>query len=326
MTSFVIQAVPNESITSFFLDPILFSFAGITITNEIGVLDGNIANGDGFQITEASDFSFELDDADATNLITSVNGRIEHLGSITLTASIDTEIQAEIGNFSIGFDPERENAIPNASGFFVVDTITTNEPLFDIGNLDSVTIDNGILQIADADLLLSPELADFVVSLGIANPGTLTPFIGLDVGDLQIDTAIIESLPPDPNPAPPTDNPDDLVQEPPVEVADPVDLNVDGSSNIEPAVDILNIFRVLAGAPQAVVVPDGVTVSQQQIVDAVNDLANTLDVDNSGSLEPAVDILNIFRVLAGAPQAVVVPDGVTVSQQQIVDAVNALVA
>lgn len=272
MTSFVIQAVPNESITSFFLDPILFSFAGITITNEIGVLDGNIANGDGFQITEASDFSFELDDADATNLITSVNGRIEHLGSITLTASIDTEIQAEIGNFSIGFDPERENAIPNASGFFVVDTITTNEPLFDIGNLDSVTIDNGILQIADADLLLSPELADFVVSLGIANPGTLTPFIGLDVGDLQIDTAIIESLPPDPNPAPPTDNPDDLVQEPPVEVADPVDLNVDGSSNIEPAVDILNIFRVLAGAPQAVVVPDGVTVSQQQIVDAVNAL------------------------------------------------------
>ncbi|MEO0948265.1 MAG: right-handed parallel beta-helix repeat-containing protein, partial [Cyanobacteria bacterium J06641_5] len=102
----------------------------------------------------------------------------------------------------------------------------------------------------------------------------------------------------------------------------PVDLNVDGNDAVEPATDVLNIFRVLAGAPQAVVVPDGV--GQQDIVNAVEafpDLA--LDVDDSGTVEPATDVLNIFRVLAGAPQAVVVPDGV--SQQTVVDAVEALV-
>ncbi|MEO0949559.1 MAG: cadherin repeat domain-containing protein, partial [Cyanobacteria bacterium J06641_5] len=116
----------------------------------------------------------------------------------------------------------------------------------------------------------------------------------------------------------PADNPDDAPNTP-----TPVNLDVDGSGgDIVPAVDILNIFRVLAGAPQAVVVPDGV--EQQAVVNAVeafDDLA--LDVDGSGEVVAAVDILNIFRVLAGAPQAVVVPDGV--EQQAVVDAVDALI-
>lgn len=51
-----------------------------------------------------------------------------------------------------------------------------------------------------------------------------------------------------------------------------------------------------------------------------------LDVDSSGAVVASVDVLNIFRVLAGAPQAVVVPDGAATDQQAIVDAVGALVA
>ena len=114
---------------------------------------------------------------------------------------------------------------------------------------------------------------------------------------------------------------DDLTNEP---VTD-ADLNVDGSDEIVPSVDVLNIFRVLAGAPQAIVVPEGLDISQQDITDAVNTLGLALDVDGSGEVVPSVDVLNIFRVLAGAPQAVVVPEGLNVSQQDITDAVNALV-
>lgn len=105
------------------------------------------------------------------------------------------------------------------------------------------------------------------------------------------------------------------------------DLDVDGSGAVEPAVDALNIFRVLAGAPQAVVIPDDIDINQQAIVDAVNAIPEAaLDVDGSGTVDSAVDVLNIFRVLAGAPQAVVIPDGVDIDQQAIVDTVNALVA
>ncbi|MEO0948170.1 MAG: Ig-like domain-containing protein, partial [Cyanobacteria bacterium J06641_5] len=106
------------------------------------------------------------------------------------------------------------------------------------------------------------------------------------------------------------------------------DLDVDGDGDVVAAVDILNIFRVLAGAPQAVVVPDGIAIDQQAIADAVEALPDSaLDVDGFGGVTPAVDILNIFRVLAGAPQAVVVTDEASANgatQQTIADAVNDL--
>ena len=106
-----------------------------------------------------------------------------------------------------------------------------------------------------------------------------------------------------------------------------VDLDVDGSGAVEPSIDVLNIFRVLAGAPQAVVVPEGLDISQQAVVDAVEAFPEiALDVDESGAVESSIDVLNIFRVLAGAPQAVVIPEGLDTSQQAVVDAVNGLVA
>ena len=107
----------------------------------------------------------------------------------------------------------------------------------------------------------------------------------------------------------------------------PVNLNVDGSEELDASVDILNIFRVFAGAPQAVAISPGVNISQQDIVNAVEAFpALGLDVDGSGALDVSVDILNIFRVVAGAPQAVVISPGVTASQQDVVDAVNELLA
>ena len=138
------------------------------------------------------------------------------------------------------------------------------------------------------------------------------------------------------DPEAPADIPD-TPDAPPSEVPTPpdtpvppdvsVNLNVDGIDEVVPSVDVLNIFRVLAGAPQAVVIPDDANVSQQDIVDTVSRYpALGLDMDGSGNVVASVDVLNIFRVLAGAPQAVVIPDGVDASQQDVVDRVNGLFA
>lgn len=129
---------------------------------------------------------------------------------------------------------------------------------------------------------------------------------------------------PEPEIPDPIADPDPLAPEIPNLPEEPdtlTNLDIDGVGGLVPSVDILNIFRVLAGAPQAVVVPDGV--SQQAVSDAVNALSEMgLDVDGSGDVVAAVDVLNIFRVLAGAPQAVVIPDGIAVSQQDVVNAVS----
>ncbi|MEO0949048.1 MAG: hypothetical protein AAFY11_13060 [Cyanobacteria bacterium J06641_5] len=107
----------------------------------------------------------------------------------------------------------------------------------------------------------------------------------------------------------------------------PVNLNVDGVGDVVSSVDILNIFRVYAGAPQAIAIPEGANVSQQAIAATVEAFPElSLDVDGSGDLVASIDVLNIFRVLAGAPQAVVIPEGVEASQQEVVNAVNALFA
>lgn len=105
-----------------------------------------------------------------------------------------------------------------------------------------------------------------------------------------------------------------------------VDLDLDGVDGVVPSVDILNIFRVEAGAPQAVVIPEGAGVSQQEVTEAVDAFPElSLDVDNFEGVVASVDVLNIFRVLAGAPQAIVIPEGANVSQQEVVEAVEALI-
>ncbi|MEO0804315.1 MAG: calcium-binding protein [Cyanobacteria bacterium J06642_2] len=101
-------------------------------------------------------------------------------------------------------------------------------------------------------------------------------------------------------------------------------LDVDGDGRIIPSVDILNIFRAVAGSPQAVVPISGISVSQQEIVNRSLALesAGLLNVDGSSSTSVTTDVLNIFNALSGSPQAIVAPPGI--SQQSIVDAVNNL--
>ena len=103
-------------------------------------------------------------------------------------------------------------------------------------------------------------------------------------------------------------------------------LDVDGNGRLEPGTDILNIFRVLAGAPQAVSLGSGADViNQQGVVDRVLLLESSglLDVDNNGVTTPGTDILNIFRGLSGAPQAIDTSAS-NLSQQAILNTVNDL--
>ena len=181
---------------------------------------------------------------------------------------------------------------------------------------------------ADGDNAFAVEVA---VTDGINAP--TVQILTVTVTDNSEDNPADNPDTPDPAVPDSPDNPDTPEPEVPAtsepsEIPDAlINLDVDGVEDLVPSVDVLNIFRILAGAPQAVVISDSVDASQQDIVDAVNEFPNLgLDVDNSGEVAASVDVLNIFRVLAGAPQAVVISDGVDASQQDIVDAVNELLA
>ena len=229
-----------------------------------------------------------------------------------------------------------------------------NDNLFDAGGVGGVTFDltgggndnvflvtsevlpaapNSVLGFEDGDLLVlagAGETADAFEDLVITDDGTdaliadsasapIATVAGVLTADLTAEDFVFAdelSLVSLENPA----------------VAPGINLDVDGDGEIIPAVDILNIFRALAGAPQAIVITEAAAalgVIQQDIVDNVNAIAAidplALDVDGSGDVVPAVDVLNIFRSLAGAPQAIVIPEGLDAIQQDVVDATNALV-
>ena len=124
----------------------------------------------GFNINDDTNFSF------APVPFTPLGGTIEHDGTITVALG---EAQATIGEFSIGFDPTRRDG--TASGFFVADTLADPlnlDILFDIGMPETISLVNEDFSLADADLLLAPELA---TALGLPN------LAGADVGDTRVD-------------------------------------------------------------------------------------------------------------------------------------------
>jgi len=89
-----------------------------------------------------------------------------------------------VGDFSIGFDPDRVS--DTTSGLFVEDTVTGLGVLFDIGTLplDEAEVDTeSFLRLGPTDLLLSPELASTL---------TLPELTGADVGDARVD-ALVET-------------------------------------------------------------------------------------------------------------------------------------
>ena len=135
----------------------------------------------GFGITDETDFSF------APVGFVPLGGSIEHDGTITLAVG---ETQVTVGEFSIGYDATR--VTDTASGFFVADTLDDALGLgilFDLGipaTAEVSGIDGDDLNLGDADLLLSPELAGAL---------SLPDLAGADVGDARVD-AMVEALPP----------------------------------------------------------------------------------------------------------------------------------
>lgn len=116
-----------------------------------------------------TDFSY-----DASDFFNTFAGTIEHVGSVFFNT--DT---LEVGNFTIGFDAARIDAITGASGFFVESTVGTLAPIFDIALVSATPGATSL--VIEADLLVSAELAGVLMDAGLE---------GVDVGD-----AIVEAAP-----------------------------------------------------------------------------------------------------------------------------------
>ncbi|MGK7892387.1 MAG: hypothetical protein AB4372_01720 [Xenococcus sp. (in: cyanobacteria)] len=178
----MVDFIIDSGITSVFLDLALLEEAtGITLVSVNSEAEPFSEDFQvGFAITEDTDFSFEL--VLVPPFLTPLGGTIEHSGTITLALG---EAQVTVGDFSIGFDPNRVSE--TASGLFVADTLTDHlslEILFDLSNPSSVAIANDQLAISGFDLLLAPELATAL---------TQTDLAGVDVGDTRIDGTVSEA-------------------------------------------------------------------------------------------------------------------------------------
>jgi hypothetical protein len=146
-----------SGVTSVFLDLPTLASVGLNLTGANGTVPPVSSSFlVGFPITPATDFKFSFGDAG----FAPVSGTIEHTGSVTFNDMLT------LGNFSIGFDPDRISAI--ASGFFVRDTITLGAILFDVATPSSLSFNETTLKLAlEADLLVSPELAGVLGNTGL---------------------------------------------------------------------------------------------------------------------------------------------------------------
>jgi hypothetical protein len=175
-------------LTSVFLDAGILSAVSLAI---LGVSDDvqapaeGFGEGVGFPINAATTFEFTTEDG-----LTPLGGTIEHDGTLTL-GILDAEGEltdgtVDVGEFTIGFDATRVSE--NTSGFFVLDNKQLDRILFDVGTPGSLALDDSSLSIGDADLLVSPEFAEFLVNQGLAGFDAT----GVDAGDAQIDADIAD--------------------------------------------------------------------------------------------------------------------------------------
>ncbi|MEL6777422.1 MAG: serine hydrolase [Cyanobacteria bacterium J06597_16] len=183
--------VATSGTTSLFLDFSLFESAGLTIQD---------ATPTATPFSHQFQLGFEIDNSDFTfqgRPFTPESGTLEHIGDIRFLVGGDVDLT--IGDFSVGFDENRVS--DTASGFFVADTLEDGlgiDILFDVSAPDRLLVKNEALTLADADLLLAPELAEI---LG------LNDAVGTDVGDVRIDADLAASTVPPTTPptTPPTD-------------------------------------------------------------------------------------------------------------------------
>ena len=169
--------------TSLFLNFSLFEAAGLIIQNATPTATPfsnqfQIA----FEIDESTDFQFE------SVPFVPTSGAINHTGDISFLVGGDALLT--IGDFSINYDADR--ASETTSGFFVADTLDNalgTDILFDISAPGRLIVAGDELTIADADLLLAPELAEVL---------NLNDVAGADIGDARIDASLLEIETPPP--------------------------------------------------------------------------------------------------------------------------------
>ncbi|MEO0884636.1 MAG: serine hydrolase [Cyanobacteria bacterium J06648_10] len=178
------EFIVDSGVTSLFLDFSLFESAGLTIQD---------ATPTATPFSNQFQLGFEIDGGDFTfegRPFTPISGSLEHTGDIRFLVGDDVDLT--IGDFSVGFDAARIS--DTASGFFVADTLEDGlgiDILFDVSAPERLLVQGDDLTLADADLLLAPELATI---LG------LNDAVGTDVGDVRVDAEVVTPVgPPPPN-------------------------------------------------------------------------------------------------------------------------------
>ena len=130
----------------------------------------------GFDITQESNFKF-----DTENGFTPLEGEIKHTGTLIFDTPVG---EVTVGGFSIGFDAERQT--DKLSGFFVQNTVegavAAGAILFDVSTRGILAVEGTELSLSNTDLLVSPELAQFLLDTGLA----ADDLTGADVGDTEI--------------------------------------------------------------------------------------------------------------------------------------------
>ena len=128
----------------------------------------------GFGISPATNFTFS-----DKNGFTPLSGTIEHTGTVTFNN------QTTIGNFSLGFDPQR--AINNATGLFLKDTLS-ELIVFDLSAPETVSLNSNNLILDQVTLLISPEFANSSI---LSNSNLAGEFGGIARIDAQVVSAAI---------------------------------------------------------------------------------------------------------------------------------------
>lgn len=148
----------------------LSAAASLNVSSINGTATAAGGFGVGFNIEEPTSLRYGLNSGFDLR-----GGEIRHTGTVSFNTDSIT-----VGDFAIGFDAAR--ATGSASGFFIADTVSGLGILFDIAN-PGVTAATNSLQIANVDLLVSPEFAQTLLDLNLAT----TDLTGADVGDAQVD-------------------------------------------------------------------------------------------------------------------------------------------
>jgi hypothetical protein len=168
----------QSGVTSVYHDLEAFSQIGLDLTGSNNTVTP--INNDyivGFSIAPTTNFTFS-----DTNGFTPLSGTIEHTGTVTFNN------QNTVGNFSVGYDPQRANN--NASGLFLKDTFS-QLILFDLSAPETVSLNGNNLILDQITLFFSPELAN---SSLLNNSNLAGEFAGI----VRIDAQVVLTAIPEP--------------------------------------------------------------------------------------------------------------------------------